>query len=115
MHVVPEAPRKPALHFGHLVSAVVIHDQMNIEVGGNSLLDAVQETQKLLMSMTAVAGTDHLSCRHIESSKQRGGSVAEIIVSLACGHAGPKGQDRPRVCRKLCKRSPEENRRARWE
>ena len=49
MHVVAGTACKPALYFGHLVSAVVIHDQMNVEWLGNGRIDSLQETEELLM------------------------------------------------------------------
>ena len=44
VHMLARAARKPALYFGHLVSAVVIHDQVNVELLGNRFVDPFQET-----------------------------------------------------------------------
>ena len=44
VHMVARAARKPALHLGHLVRAVVIHDQVNVELLGNRFVDPFQET-----------------------------------------------------------------------
>ena len=95
VHVVAGMTRKPALHFGHLVSSVVVHHQMNVELLGNIFLNALQETQEFLMPVTAVAGADDFAGGHIESSEQRGGSIADVIVGLPRGHAGPEREHGP--------------------
>jgi hypothetical protein len=40
--------RQPGPHLGVLVGAVVVHDQMDVQILGNGLLDLAQEAQKLL-------------------------------------------------------------------
>jgi hypothetical protein len=69
VHMVAGAARKPALYFGHLVSAIVIH-QVNVEWFGNRFVDSFQETRQLLMSVTAVAGANHFTRRYIECSNR---------------------------------------------
>src|SRR5438034_7993322 len=44
--------REPSLHRRGFVSAIVVHDQMDVECGGQVLIDSAQELQELA---TAVA------------------------------------------------------------
>ena len=43
MQVITWAAGKPALNFGHLVRAVIVHHQMNIEVLRDGFVDPLQE------------------------------------------------------------------------
>ena len=101
VHMVAGAARKPALYFGHLVSAIVIHHQVDVEWFGNRFVDSFQETQQLLMSVTAVAGANHFTRRYIESSKQRRGSVADVIVSF-----GARAHQAVTAVQDVCDRVP---------
>src|SRR3954454_15338342 len=47
--------RKPSLNSGMLVSSVVVHDQMHIELFGHASLDMAQEGQEFLMAMARFA------------------------------------------------------------
>lgn len=37
---------QPTLHFGALVSRIVVHDEMNLLIGGKMLLQVIQETHE---------------------------------------------------------------------
>jgi hypothetical protein len=50
----PGALSEPSSDPGVFVSAVVVADQMDIEVGGNICLDVPQETQELLCRCCAL-------------------------------------------------------------
>jgi hypothetical protein len=47
--------RQPGAHLGMLVSGVIVHHQVDIQVGGNTGLQAVQERQELRMTMAGLA------------------------------------------------------------
>ena len=40
---------QPCLNLRMLVRGVVVHDQVNVEIGGHRRFDGAQETEKLLM------------------------------------------------------------------
>jgi len=49
VQVITRTTGKPALNFGHLVRAVIVHHQMNIEALRDGFVDPLQEPQKFLM------------------------------------------------------------------
>src|SRR6478609_2908139 len=70
--------RKPSFNFGMLVSSVVVHDQMHIELFGHASLDVAQEGQEFLMAMARFALSQHLSMGHVQGGKQGGGAVTFV-------------------------------------
>ena len=61
VQVEPLVPVEPPLHFGVLVSGVVVQDQMNPEAFGHFPVDGAQERQELLVPMPRQALADHLA------------------------------------------------------
>ena len=59
MHVKARPLGKPVPDCGRFVSAVVIHDDMNIEVRRHIGFDVVQKRTKFIRAMTAVQLADH--------------------------------------------------------
>src|SRR5271157_3008135 len=55
VHVEARPLRKPSAHLGMLVGGVIVHDQVDIQFGGNTGLQAAQERQELLMTMAGLA------------------------------------------------------------
>lgn len=74
---------QPCLHLGVLVRAVVIHDQMQLPGTLIFLVDFAQEFQKLLMPVPTITLARHLSCGDLQRGEERGGAVANVIVSLS--------------------------------
>ena len=54
VQVITRATGKPALNFGHLVRAVIVHHQMNIEVLRDGFIDPLQEPQEFLMPLAVM-------------------------------------------------------------
>ena len=52
--------REPGFDSGMLVRAVVIDDQVHVEIPGNFALDVTQESEELLMSVARLALGNHL-------------------------------------------------------
>jgi hypothetical protein len=77
-----------------LVCAVVVDDQVHLEVGRHALVDAPQELQELLGSMAAIAAADDLAGGDVERCEQRGRAVADVVVSPSLDLAGPHRQER---------------------
>ena len=63
------------------VCAVVIYDQMQVQVGRYRRIDVAQETQELLMTMTRLILREHATVGDIESCKQCGRAVSIVVVS----------------------------------
>ena len=85
---------QPGTNLGVLVGAVVIHDQVEVQVLGDGLLDLAQETQKFLMAMAWLAPSDHLAGGHIQRREQGCGAVTDVVVSDALDVPQPHGQQR---------------------
>ena len=48
-------PRQPALHFGMFMGGIVIADQVQLPVGGDSLVDEAEKLEPLLVPMALLA------------------------------------------------------------
>ena len=80
-------PGKPSPDFGVLVAAVVVEDHMDQPAGWDVALKAVEKTQEFLVPGALHALPDHRAVENIESGKQSGRAVADIIVSYGPGAA----------------------------
>ena len=61
---------EPESYFCMLVGGIIVHDQMNIQAFRHSLIDALEELKKLLMTVAWLAlGQDRAGC-DVESGKQ---------------------------------------------
>lgn len=61
---------------------------------GNELLDLAQEPQELLMPVARLVISDHRTGGHVQSSRQGGGAVADVVVGDALHVAQTHGQQR---------------------
>lgn len=82
---------KPVVDFGVLMSSVVIHDDVQIQIGGRLLIHTLQELQEFLMAMARHTVGDNGSLENIESGKQRRCTVAFVVVGLASRDSGRIG------------------------
>jgi len=78
---------QPALNRRVLMSALVVQDQVDFQIGGHRLLQLAEEDDKLAASMPGQALTDDLAGGDVECGKQGGGVVPDIVVRLALGQA----------------------------
>jgi len=69
------------------VRAVVIHDQMHVQLRWNSELNTAQKCQELLMPVTGLAVGQHRAVEHVQSGKECGGAVALVVVCDSFGVA----------------------------
>src|SRR3970282_62231 len=76
----PWMPSEPGFHTRMLVSSIVVHDQMQVDIGGGLGVYPVEESNELLMPMTRHAIADHFAVEHTESREQGGCAVALVIV-----------------------------------
>ena len=94
MQLVARVLSEPAPHLGGLVSPVVVHDQMNVLLFGQSFFQQTQEAQELLMPMTTVTRANHLSGCDIEGREQGSSAMAQIVMvclSTMPGRMGSSG------------------------
>ena len=71
---------EPRFDFGMFVRAVIIDDQMHVEVLRDVQFDVPQEAQELLMPVARLALREHLAIGDVQSGKQSGGAVADVVV-----------------------------------
>ena len=69
--------------------------------GFAAALDALQKAQKLLVAMARHAAPQHLTVQHVESSEQRRGPMARVIVALPLRDSRTQGQNRLRTIQGL--------------
>ena len=61
---------EPTLHFGTLMGAIVVHDQVNILIGWEILFEVIQKPDKLPAAVSVLAGADDFAVEDIERCKQ---------------------------------------------
>ena len=71
---------QPCLHVGVLVSAVVVHHQVQGDLAGEFHIQAAQEFQKLLVTVPAIALADDLALQNFQGGEQTGGAIALVVV-----------------------------------
>ena len=71
---------EPALDPGMLVRAVIVHDQMQLDLPWKLLVELFEKFQKLLVPMPRIALTDHFALHHFQCGKQRSRAIAFVIV-----------------------------------
>ena len=75
-----------------LVGGMIVHDQMNIQAFRHSLIDALEELKKLLMTVAWLAlRQDRAGC-DVESGKQGGGAMANVVVGHSFNEEWIAGQ-----------------------
>ena len=62
------------------MGGVVVHDDVQIEVGGGLAIDRVEEANELLMPMAPHALANHRAIEHAESREQGGRAVTLVVV-----------------------------------
>ena len=84
-----------------LVGAVVVHDQMDVELRGHALIDGSQELQELATAMTPMQIADDLARSEVQCREQCGRAVAHIIMSAPLCNAKRQRQQRLRSIERL--------------
>src|SRR5258707_8721994 len=80
VHMEPWPCSKPAFNSQMLVRGVIIHDDVPVQVFRHVFFNLPEKTQILLMPVTRSTFREHIAVRRVQCGKQRGGSVASIIV-----------------------------------
>jgi hypothetical protein len=76
------------------VSGVIVHDQVNVEIGWDVAFDLTQEGEKLAAAMAGIATPDDLAGGGVESGEQAEGSVARVVVGAPLDLSRAHGQQR---------------------
>ena len=71
---------EPCFDIGVPVSAVIIHDQVQIRFAGKLAIDVPKKSQELLMTVPLMEVADNLACEQIEGGEKCRCSVPLIIV-----------------------------------
>jgi len=71
---------EPESYLGMLVGGIVVDDQMNVEMLGHDLIDALEELQKLLVTMACLALSEDGPGRDIQGGKQSRGAMANVVM-----------------------------------
>ena len=67
----PALPRlEPALDGGAFVRAVVVEDEMDIEIRRHFFLQLIEELDELFAAMAGQTGTDDLAIQDVEGGKK---------------------------------------------
>jgi hypothetical protein len=80
-------PRQPSLDFGMFVRAVAVEDRVDQLAGRRLVLDGVEETDELLLTVALHAAADHIALDDVEGGKQRGGAVPLVVARYRAGPA----------------------------
>src|SRR3982750_1128037 len=83
VHVEARALEEPSADGSGFVSAVVVQNQMDLQRGRDTVIYGVEELAKLAAAMPAVTLADDGARLHVQCSKQRGRTVALVIIR--CG------------------------------
>src|SRR5438874_6106726 len=84
---------EPALDGGTFVRAVIVENEMNIEVLRHLLLHLIEELDKLLAAMARQATADDLAVQDVEGSEKCRGSVPLVVVGLPFRQSRPQWQN----------------------
>ena len=94
MDVPARALGQPVADRLGLVGGVVVHDQMDIEVGRHAGLDLVEELPELAGAVLRVATADHRAGGDVQRREERGGAVPGVVVGAPLRLARPHRQQR---------------------
>src|SRR5277367_3645017 len=94
MHVPALALGEPVADQLGLVRAVVVHNDVDVEVGRDVTLDLVKKLTELQGAVAAHAYTDNDPSLDVERGEERSCSVPRVVVRAPLGLAGPHRQKR---------------------
>src|SRR5689334_3891238 len=76
----PRMADEPAADRRRLMRAVVVEDQMNVEIGGYAHVDRLEEPQEFLAAMPPMTLADDFAGRHVERCEQRRRAMPAVVV-----------------------------------
>ena len=91
MDVVAWPGGEPALDPGGLVGAVVVDDEVDLQIGGNVGVDVLEKAQELLVAVARLALGEDWASGDIQCGEEGGGAGMEVSGRDALDVAGPEG------------------------
>src|SRR5690606_13841334 len=88
VHVEARVREQPFPDGGGLVGGVVVADQVDVELGGDLLVELGEELLELGGAVAAVQGADDLAGGGVERCEQGGVASAQVVGGPSFGHAG---------------------------
>ena len=101
MDVVAGPLGKPPSDRRRLVGAVVVEDEMHVEVVRDGFVDAVEKPTEFGRPVLAIALADDPAALHVERREERRGPVPDVVVGPALRLAGSHRQERLRPVERL--------------
>ena len=92
VHVISWSRSKPAFYFRMLVGAVVVNDQMDVQVGRSIRINVSKELEKLLMAMSCFVLSEDLAGGDIKSGEESGCAMTDVIMTDAFNVSQPHGK-----------------------
>ena len=80
MDMVAGPCSEPALDFNVFMGAVIVDDEVDIEVRGHVGVDVLEEAEELLMTVPSLALGEHLASGHVEGGEEGGGAVTDVAM-----------------------------------
>ena len=81
--------------------SVIVHNEVNIEIGRHIAFDLVEELTELRRPMPGHAFANDSASFHVERREQRGRSVPLVVMRAPFGLAKPHRQQRLRAIERL--------------
>ncbi len=101
VHVEARSLEQPPSNHGGLMRAVVVEDEMHVQLCRDCRLNHVEELPKFSGSLPLVQLPNHLARLHVQRRKQRGGAVTPIVMGAPLDLSGTHRQQRPRPIQRL--------------
>ena len=92
MDMPARTPGEPVADRLRLVGRIVVHDDVELEIGRNVGLDVIQELPELSAAVAPVALSDDRPGGDVEGGEQRGRAIALVVMSASLDLAGPQRQ-----------------------
>ncbi len=94
MDVITGPSSEPALDFDVFMGAVIVHDEVDIEVRGHVGVDVLEKAKKLLMTMPWRALGRDLARGHVEAGEESGRAVTDVAMRDAFDATPGSGSSR---------------------
>src|SRR5207247_8362787 len=101
VHVEPGVFGQPGFDRRGLEGAVVVADQVDVQIGGYGFVDCDQELLELGRPVLAVQLADDRTVGDVERGEQAGDPVTDVVVGAPFGHARHHRQHRLRAVQGL--------------
>src|SRR5712671_5694321 len=94
VHMPAEPFGEPVADQFGLMARGIVHDDVNVEIGGHMLFDGVEEAAEFLRPVARHAFADDGSGLYVEGGKQRGRPVPLVVMGVPFGLPGSHREQR---------------------